>query len=164
MEERGGFDESYVVLFTRAYRVAKGVLHEVEAARDVAAEATARAYAAWSRISAFAPAWIGRVALNLAVDRLRRRTVVNSLPPADLGPESSLERLWVLRALRRLPERQRQALALRYLLDMDEADAAEFLGVAPETLRTHVKRGLRRMRSDLGEDRASAEEDHVARR
>jgi RNA polymerase sigma factor (sigma-70 family) len=50
-------------------------------------------------------------------------------------------------ALSRLPRRLREAIVLRYVLDLDEANAAEVLGISRQTLHTHVKRGLARLRT-----------------
>lgn len=50
-----------------------------------------------------------------------------------------------------LPYRQRAALVLRYVEDLPEAAIAEALGVRPSTVRTLVRRGLSRLRSEIGE-------------
>jgi DNA-directed RNA polymerase specialized sigma24 family protein len=44
-------------------------------------------------------------------------------------------------ALRRLPEQQRQVIALRLFLDLDTAGTAEVLGIAPGTVTAHLARG-----------------------
>jgi DNA-binding CsgD family transcriptional regulator len=59
-------------------------------------------------------------------------------------------RLALAAALRRLPKRQREVIALRYLTDLCEADVALALGIAPATVRTHVHRALVHLRSRLG--------------
>ena len=48
----------------------------------------------------------------------------------------------VLAALRRLPARQREALVLRYYLDMTEEQAAQVMGVARGTVKSSTSRGL----------------------
>jgi RNA polymerase sigma factor (sigma-70 family) len=54
-------------------------------------------------------------------------------------------------ALRRLPERQREALALRYFLDLPEAEIAAAMGVSAGSVKTHVHRGLAALAQLLGE-------------
>jgi RNA polymerase sigma factor (sigma-70 family) len=49
-----------------------------------------------------------------------------------------------------LPLRQRTAIVLRYFCDMDDAAIAEVLGCRPTTVRTHVHRGLARLREVMG--------------
>jgi len=48
----------------------------------------------------------------------------------------------VLSALRALPERQREVLALRYYLDLSEAEIATTLGISAGSVKTHAHRGL----------------------
>jgi RNA polymerase sigma factor (sigma-70 family) len=58
----------------------------------------------------------------------------------------------VLDALRALPDRQRDVLALRFYLDLSEAQIAETLGIKAGTVKTHVRRGLEALATTL-EDR-----------
>lgn len=53
-------------------------------------------------------------------------------------------------ALRSLPPRQRQAVALQYLCDLPAADVAQALGISPGGVKTHVHRGLAALRARLG--------------
>ena len=48
----------------------------------------------------------------------------------------------VLDALRRLPARQREAVVLRYYLDMTEAQAAHAMGVSRGTVKSATSRGI----------------------
>jgi RNA polymerase sigma-70 factor (ECF subfamily) len=45
-----------------------------------------------------------------------------------------------------LPEQQRRVLALRVMLDLDTAQTAEILGIAPGTVTTHLHRALAALR------------------
>ncbi len=147
------FETAYRHLFPRAAVVAYRLLGDKAAAEDIAAEALARAYAHWSRI-AYLPhrdGWVLRVATNLAIDaaRHRPRRVVESEP---LDAEAALiVRTALVAALRSLPRRQRQVVAMRYLSDMREDEVAAALGVSPSTAGTHLRRGLDALRRDLGE-------------
>lgn len=145
------FEDDFVRLFTLALRTARRILREDAPAEDVAAEALARAYARWTKIEDYADAWVTRVAVNLSLDVLRR-----ARPHLDRDPEEPdrdpLDALIVEAALRRLPRRQREALVARFVLDLDEDDAARLLGVSKHTLHTHVKRGLSHLRdTDLAD-------------
>jgi RNA polymerase sigma factor (sigma-70 family) len=59
-------------------------------------------------------------------------------------------------ALRRLPARQREALALKFYLDLSEADIAAAMDVSAGSVKTHVHRGLAALRAAFLE---TAEED-----
>jgi RNA polymerase sigma-70 factor (ECF subfamily) len=52
-------------------------------------------------------------------------------------------------ALDRLPPAQRDAVLLRHVLDLSSKEAAEVLGWNENTLKSHLARGLRRLRQEL---------------
>jgi DNA-directed RNA polymerase specialized sigma24 family protein len=54
-----------------------------------------------------------------------------------------------LTALRRLPARQREVIALRVFLDLDIDTTARHLGIAPGTVRAHLSRAMTALRSEL---------------
>jgi RNA polymerase sigma factor (sigma-70 family) len=91
-----------------------------------------------------------RVVTNLAIDAYARRKV----PLADSAPigleDAAVLRVTLAQALRALPARQRDAVVLRYLVDMSEADTAEALGVAPGTVKSHLSRAVTHLRRVLG--------------
>ena len=60
----------------------------------------------------------------------------------EAGAVASDETRQVLAALRTLPDRQREVLALRYYLDLSEAEIAVTLGISPGSVKTHAHRGL----------------------
>lgn len=98
-----------------------------------------------------AAAYLRSAVLNGARSHLRRRLVRRrprraEAPAAERSAEAAAmaagEHDAVLAALRDLPERQREVLALRYYLDLSEADIADTLGIAAGTVKTHAQRGL----------------------
>lgn len=146
------FDEQY----DRCAHVAQRIVHDPETAGEVAAEAFARAWARWPRISAGggAAGWVLRVSVNLAIDVTRRKrppapSAVHALSPA----EAATQHVALVAALRSLPRRQREAIALRYLADLSEADVSTAMGVSAGSVKTHLHRGLAHLRSSLGADR-----------
>jgi RNA polymerase sigma-70 factor (sigma-E family) len=76
------------------------------------------------------------------------------LPPtwsAESAVLASEERREVLAALLRLPARQREALLLRFYLDLSEADTATAMRISRGTAKSTVARGLTALRQLLGE-------------
>jgi RNA polymerase sigma-70 factor (ECF subfamily) len=57
----------------------------------------------------------------------------------------------LIAALNRLDERDREALACRYFLDLSEAETAVAIGVRPGTVKSRISRALERLRAELGE-------------
>lgn len=149
-------DEDFELAFDRllglAYRHARRLVGDPGLAEDLAAEALARALARWPKIRSyeFLDAWVLRVVTNLAIAAFATRTPT----PADavvVGPDDvAVLRVTLAQALRALPARQRDAVVLRYLVDMSEYDVAQTLGVAPGTVKSHLHRAVTRLRAQLG--------------
>lgn len=153
------FHESFDPLLSRATALAHRLVGDRDAAAEVAAEAMARLFEHWDTIGQDpdrCTAWTLRVTRNLAIDVLRRSSRERDL--TDITTETAAAqsevvlRLAVRDAVRQLPEQQRRAIALRYLLDRSQADVASELGVRPGTVATHVTRGLARLRAVLGDE------------
>ena len=147
-----GFEEAFDELFPRAVRLATRLLGDRAAAEDVAAEAMARAYARWPKVSTlpYRDGWLLKVATNLAIDRLRRRP-----PEITPAPEGDFEegvelRLALNAALLTLAPRQRQAVALRYLGGLSDREVALALGISLGSVKTHIHRGLNGLRDRMG--------------
>jgi RNA polymerase sigma-70 factor (sigma-E family) len=134
-----------------------------DTAQDLVAEAFARAWASWRKVSRHpAPAaWVVRTALNANISRWRRRRrevpvpdlgMVVELPAVDGGADSSVDPR-IMAALLRLPARQRQVVALRLFLDLNTDRTAEVLGIAPGTVQAHMGRAMAALRGDLMPER-----------
>ena len=70
---------------------------------------------------------------------------------AEAAALSGEERREVVRALRRLPRRQREVLVLRYYLDLPDEQIASDLGIAQPTVRSVRRRALASLERLLGE-------------
>ncbi len=122
---------------------------------DVAQQAWAQALAAYPRLTSTANlrGWLLTVTARCATDvhraRGRRAVPVAELPDRpDCGPlpdDLPDGDLWDL--VRSLPERQRTALALRYVADLDHAAVARALGTTPAATRRLVSDALATLRS-----------------
>jgi RNA polymerase sigma-70 factor (sigma-E family) len=96
------------------------------------------------------PAYLRSAVLNGARSHLRKREVRRrhrapepaAVPSAEAGAVAAEETRTVVAALRALPDRQREVLALRYYLDLSEAEIASTLGISPGSVKTHAHRGL----------------------
>ncbi len=134
-------------------------------AEDIAQQAWTQALAAYPtlRSTTNLRGWLLTITSRCATDahraRTRRAVPVETLPDrpprSGLDPdvavvesrlaESGASGLW--RAVRDLPERQRTAIALRYIVDLDHADLARALGTTPGATRRLVSDGLARLRT-----------------
>ena len=146
------FEERFADLASLAYRVAFRLTGDRAESEDLAQEALARAYLRWRRVAGYDEAWVARVTTNLAIGRWRRHRRVELRAPGHEPPRrhqrpaDPLDRLEVVRVLRSLPRRQREAVALRYLADLPEADVAAHLGCSVGAVKQHTHRGLAALR------------------
>jgi RNA polymerase sigma factor (sigma-70 family) len=97
-----------------------------------------------------ATGYLRTTVVNLTRSRHRHLSVVRRLAPAAPADVASAEHDAVRReshrelldAVGRLSSRHREALVLRYWLDLGEAEMAEVMGVTRGTVKSHVSRGL----------------------
>lgn len=121
------------------------------------AEAFDRAWARWRTVrDARSPAaWVVRTAVNADISwwRKRRREVG---PPQDVrSDQPDLDgRRDLIAAVRRLPKRQREVVALRYILDLDTTTTAVALDISPGTVSAHLHQALATLRADLATEGA----------
>jgi RNA polymerase sigma-70 factor (sigma-E family) len=152
--EQAEFADFFRASWEPCLRAVLAVAGSPQLAEDQVAEAFAKAWASWRKVRRHpAPrAWVVRTALNTGASWWRRRS--RELPLADhdlttagdLG--DGLDAL-LLTALRRLPPRQREVIALRIFLDLDNDTIARQLGIEAGTVRMHLSRGVMALRREL---------------
>lgn len=127
-------------------------LGDLAVAEDLAQEALLRAVRRWSYVRALdSPGgWVHRVAMNLATSHLRRRRVrwrveQRLASELDIVHHDRRGDVDLRSAIAALPERQRAAVVLHYLLDHPVAEVAAITDVPEGT----VKSDLHRARSAL---------------
>lgn len=181
---RSGDAASYEILMRRynqrLYRAVRAVLGDEADVEDVMQEAYLAAY---RHLDGFAgrarfSTWLIRIAVNRALDRLRRArrslsfdplaenalegaaalTAMRRDDPEQRAGERELARL-LERAIDELPAAFRAAYVLRELEGMDPAEAAESLGIEEATLKTRLHRARQRLRAALSSELGAAAED-----
>ncbi|MFI6292327.1 sigma-70 family RNA polymerase sigma factor [Nonomuraea sp. NPDC050790] len=127
---------------------------------DIAQEAFARLHTGRLRDDGAAVAYLRAIVCNLTRNRLRHLRLIRLRRPEPPEPVRSSEQSVILaeehrellEALDRLPRRQREALVLRYWLDLSEREIAAAMGVSPGSVKTHASRGLAALGRALEED------------
>lgn len=145
----------------RLVSLARLFVDDRTAAEDLVQEAFIRLARSAHRIrdEDRAAAYLRSIVVNLARDHNRRGLVsfrhrppaVTDEPSAEEYAEAGALRREVVAALRALPRRQRDAVALRYYLDLSVPEIAGTLGVSVNSVKTHLQRGLRTMAQTLQE-------------
>jgi RNA polymerase sigma-70 factor (ECF subfamily) len=150
--------ESAVVI--RACHRVLGDLHEAEDAAQEAFVTAFRSLAAWRGDGPFG-AWITRIAVRIAVRRAQRRREVSWIDPASTaagidmpgGQDPAISSLRAERAagvrsaVARLDEPYREVVALRFFGELSLDEIANQTGRPLGTVKTHLRRGLLRLRA-----------------
>jgi RNA polymerase sigma-70 factor (ECF subfamily) len=151
----GRFEEFFQEEYRQMVALAYALTGRWDVAEDLAQDGLLRAHRDWQRVGAMESpgAWMRRVVTNLAMSRFRRLrseaaaalrlTVETEAPP----PEPPQAAFW--EEVRRLPKRQRQVIALRYVEDLSVAEIASILGVAEGTVKALLHQGRDRLRHRL---------------
>jgi RNA polymerase sigma-70 factor (sigma-E family) len=141
-------------------RLAVVMLGDRAAAEDVVQEAFCGLYRRWHALSDTenAQRYVRSSVINGCRSVLRRRNrALPGLaedPPGESAESAALvseEHQQVLTAIRRLPSRQREALVLRFYLDLDEEQIAASMRISRGTVKSTTSRGLAALGRILGE-------------
>ena len=142
--------EAFEDFYMREYPAVVGLAYALSGSRwgseDLAQEAFLAAHRDWGRIGSYQhpAAWVRRVVANLAVSAIRRRVAeTKALARIALGRGEAVPDLaaadpefWA--AVRALPRRQAQVVALYYLEDRSVADVADILHMTLGTVKRHL--------------------------
>jgi len=161
----GAVSEIYRTEYKSLVRLAYLFVHDVPTAEEVVQDSFVSMHRSWVKIrdSKKALAYLRQSVVNGSRSVLRHRTVVDKNAPkpapdepsAESGAITLLERGQVVEALRRLPDRQREALVLRYYGDFSEAEIAKAMGISKGAVKSHTARGMAALKSIMLEQEAS---------
>jgi RNA polymerase sigma-70 factor (sigma-E family) len=140
-------------------RLAVLLVHDVPTAEEVVQDAFEAMHTAWRRLreKEKALSYLRQAVVNRSRSVLRHRTVVDrnapkpapDEPSAEHGALALIERSAVIAALRTLPDRQREAVVLRYYADLSEADIAATMGISRGAVKSHTARAMAALKSIL---------------
>jgi RNA polymerase sigma factor (sigma-70 family) len=136
------------------FRLAVAMTADADLAQDAVQEGFARAIRARGsfRASGSLDAWIGRCVMNAARDAVSRTNSPPSVPEAVGEPWTPERDVGAVRdAVRRLPQRQRDALFLRFYLDFDYAAIADVLGIEVGTVSATLHAARAKLAQNLQE-------------
>lgn len=158
---RADFEEYVAARQRHLRRIAYALCGDWTQAEDLLQTALAKLYVAWPRVhrDGREDAYVRRILVRTSVDEHRRpwhRHEGGVAVPVDRpAPESTVgveERSVLVDALAKLPEMQRKAVVLRHWLGLSVAEAAEELGIAEGTVKSHTSRGIAALQGLLVDD------------
>jgi len=146
------FETALIRVLPRLRRFAHGLTRDAADADDLTQRAAERALKArdqWQPGTNF-DAWAYRILRNLWIDTARHRQRRDKvIAPTDQAEnvgapgdaEAAVERLFLMRAMDRLPDEQREAVALVMIEGLSYAEAAQVLELPEGTLTSRLVRG-----------------------
>jgi RNA polymerase sigma-70 factor (sigma-E family) len=154
--------ELYSVQYKALVRLAAMLVRDTSTAEEVVQDAFIAMHDGWHRLkdSEKALAYLRQAVVNRSRSVLRHRVVVEKnapkpapdMPSAEHGAMALLERSAVIAALRDLPERQREAIVLRYYADLSEADIAAAMRISRGAVKSHTARAMASLKAALEKD------------
>ncbi|MCU1678422.1 MAG: polymerase, sigma-24 subunit, subfamily [Frankiales bacterium] len=149
MSSHANLHDLFVAHYTRLVRLAALLLDDLASCEDVVAEAFAKLHTAHLRDPDKALAYLQQSVVNLSRSSLRHRSVVQRHARAAARPVVAMDPVFAAvdrdalkQALRGLQRRQREAIILRYYLDLDVSAAAEVMGCSPGAVKAYASRGI----------------------
>jgi RNA polymerase sigma-70 factor (sigma-E family) len=155
-------EQMYAAHYRALVRLAVLLVRDVGSAEEVVQDSFVAMHGRWSRLRDpdLALAYLRQTVVNRSRSVLRHRgvedryaarlaSVDEALPGADEHAAAGQRRVAVLEALRTLPDRQREVLALRYYLDLSEAEIARTLGISQGAVKSHASRGVAALRTRM---------------
>jgi RNA polymerase sigma-70 factor (sigma-E family) len=156
-------DRAVTLIYSEHYRslvrLAALLVRDVATAEEVVQDSFVAMHGAWRRLrdSDKALSYLRQSVVNRSRSVLRHRVVVDrnapkpapDMPSAEQGAISLLERSAVIKALRTLPPRQREALVLKYYADLSEAQIASAMGISRGAVKSHTARAMTSLRAVL---------------
>ncbi|MFZ4809995.1 MAG: RNA polymerase sigma factor [Ilumatobacteraceae bacterium] len=150
------FDELYRRELVSIATLATALTGNRDTGADIAQEALLRAYRSWSTVSTMdrPGAWVRRIAINLATDARRKRSreahALERIEARPVGGAAGWSDGSFWQEVRRLPERQRTAIALRYIDDFTVDEIAEIMQISGGTVKATLFKARQSLAAALG--------------
>jgi len=150
------------------------LLHDVDVAEDAVQGTMLRVFMHWESARAAPEAYSRKTLLNVCRDYWRRRDPgmrklrlalqEAQATESEIGSQVAsftdavAERDALVRALRALPERQRDVLTLRFFFDLSVEDVAELLEIPEGSVKSAASRGTKKLHEELRPPQAELDE------
>ena len=160
--EPRSFESAFAEYRMPMVRLADVITGSNEVAEEIVQEAFVRLHRRWADVQN-PPGFLRTIVTNLCRTEVRRgdSEMRRSRQPVTSINDPELDETWT--AVCRLPFRQRVVLALRYYLDLPEAEIAQILGCRLGTVKSAHHRGIAKLREEPAMIEAATVEDRLRR-
>jgi len=158
LEQRRNVDRTFVDVYNECYRPMVEIARLTTGSNALAEELVQDAFADLFRrfdMLHTPDAYLRRAVVSRCTSWVRRRTTERRHherhrpePTEWTDPDTTV----VVDAISRLPDRQRAAIVLRFLVDWPEADIAHALGCRPGTVKSLLSRARIQLAKELTDD------------
>lgn len=158
-------ERDIAALFDRHYaplcRLAYVILGDAGLAEEIVMDALLKTYNSWGRIRdhARSDAYLRRAVVNLCRSKIRRKVIERRVNQETYKRDERKAPAWdaeihetkrlVWEAVKKLPDRQRAAVVLRYFEDLPEAEIAEILDCAQGTVKSQLSKARAKLEKEL---------------
>ena len=152
-----GFDEFYAASFRRLVGQVYAMTGSLAESEDAVQEAYARAWQRWSKVRDYQSpeAWIRTVAYRIAVSsgrKARNRLIAHRRNDTEREvPGLSTDHLVLTEALRRIPDEQRRAIVLHYLVGLSVEEICDETAAPSGTVKSRLARGRKALAPHVSE-------------
>ncbi|MFH0990480.1 MAG: RNA polymerase sigma factor [bacterium] len=157
------FRELVQMKMKQAYDLAYSFVNDHDDAEDITQESFVKAYQSMAnfREDAEFGTWLYRIVTNTALDRLKQKkrkknrtlslddSEVKTMAISHVNQDEMDLSIHIERALHELPTLQRAVVILRHYDGLSTRDVSKILQCSEGTVKTHLHRGLKKMRSTL---------------
>lgn len=154
--DESAFRSLYELTYDELYRYACRISGPTIPVRDVLQEMYVSMWSRRGRQPPVKDPWVFLLVTlrNKVVDEVRKKRQLRITPPAESSVETAyvegealaLRTVWLETALAQLPERQREAIHLRYRVELEYPAIAEVMGVGQQVAYNYVNRGVKQLR------------------
>lgn len=159
------FSDAATAHLDAVHRYLTQMVRDVHLAEDLTAETFERAFRQWHTFDprkGAALTWLITIARRIALDHFRserrrhdredRYSAMTPVAAEDRTPDLATFPPQMAAALDALSDVEREIVALRVLLDVDNVATAHLVGVSPSACSTHLHRAMTKLRKELGDD------------
>lgn len=142
------FADFYEMDFEKVSIAVAAYCGDADVAHEATQEAFARCFARWGKLKEepWRAGWVTTTAINLSRRHFKGRLARIEVPQEPASPGPGVDHVDLVAQLRPLPDRQRQAVVLHYLIDLPVAEVADLMSLSVGAVTSHLHKARASLR------------------